>query len=119
MGGSRCALRHFGDAAESVLTGSSRCTPICTTSLISYDEFHKLRRLGVKISASVLKQVAHQLLKQASNDTIYGTGPLDPVSMNYMNVLVNSSWIERVSDRSWAHSSSFDRKKYAESRQDK
>jgi hypothetical protein len=60
-----------------------------------YDEFHKLRPLGVKMSASVLKQVAHQLLKQVSNDNIYGTGLLDPVSKKCMNVLSNSSWIER------------------------
>jgi hypothetical protein len=59
-----------------------------------YDEFHELRRLGVKFSASVLRQVAHQLLKQGSNDTIHGTGLLDPVSKKCMNVLVNSSWIE-------------------------
>jgi hypothetical protein len=60
-----------------------------------YDEFHKLRCLGVKLSASVLKQVAPQLHKQGSNDTIYGTGLLDPISKKCMNVLVNSSWIER------------------------
>jgi hypothetical protein len=56
-----------------------------------YDEFHKLQRLGVKMSASVLKQVAHQLLKEANNDTIYGLGLLDPVSKKCMNILVNSS----------------------------
>jgi hypothetical protein len=60
-----------------------------------YDEFHKLRRLGVKTSVSVLKQVAHHFVKKLSNDTIYGTGLLDPVNTNCMNVLVNSSWIER------------------------
>jgi hypothetical protein len=59
-----------------------------------YNEFHMQQRLGVKTSASVLKQVAHQFLKQASNDTIYGTRILDPVSTKCMNVLVNSSGIE-------------------------
>jgi hypothetical protein len=60
-----------------------------------YREFRKICRLGVKISASVLKQVAYQLFEQASNGSIYGTGLLHPVSKKCMNVLVKSSWIER------------------------
>jgi hypothetical protein len=60
-----------------------------------HDAFHMLRRLGVKMSASVLKHVAHQLLKQADNDSIYGTGLLDPVNKKCITICVNSSWVER------------------------
>jgi hypothetical protein len=42
-----------------------------------------------------LKQVAHQFLKLARNDSNYGTGLLDHVSKKCINVLVSSSWIER------------------------
>jgi hypothetical protein len=44
-----------------------------------YGEFHNLRRLGVKMSSSVLKRVAYHLVKEANNDTFYGRGLLDPV----------------------------------------
>jgi glutamate synthase domain-containing protein 1 len=50
-----------------------------------------LRCLVVKMSASVLKQVAHRLHKEANNDTIYGIGLLDPDSKKCMNSLANSS----------------------------
>jgi hypothetical protein len=48
------------------------------------------------MSATVLKQVAHKLVTQASNDTIYETGLLDPISKKCMNIPFNSSWIEQL-----------------------
>jgi hypothetical protein len=55
------------------LRGRGRKRPDWVIALYSdfYDKFHMVRRPGVKMPASVLKQVAHQFFKQASNDTIY------------------------------------------------
>jgi DDE superfamily endonuclease len=68
-----------------------------------FDKFHFLRRAGCKITASTLKCVALDLLREGS-DNVYGFGLEGPKSKKGMEKIVNYAWISRFLDAHGLHS---------------
>jgi hypothetical protein len=68
-----------------------------------FDEFRTLRRMGCKLSTSVLRHVALDLLRKG-REGVYGFGLPDPASRKSMEILVNCVWTSRFQDFHGLHS---------------
>jgi hypothetical protein len=68
-----------------------------------FDEFRTLQRMGCKLSTSVLRFVALDLLRKG-REGVYGFGLPDPASRKSIETLGNCAWISRFQDFHGLHS---------------